>query len=363
MSSNANTVAESYPMIGGDGPYSYTRNSHFQRAATTAAKAVIDDAIAEKLDLEKIRSASERTFRIADMGCSVGPNTFIAAENIINAVQHKYQLQGLASHIPEFQVFFSDHASNDFNTLFTSLPPERQYFAAGVPGSFYGRLFPKSSLHFVHSSYALQWLSEVPAELLNKNSPAWNKGRVHYTGAPDDVARAYTAQFSLDMSTFLDARAEEITVGGMMVLIIPAIPDGIPHSRVPGGVMFDFLGLSLMDMAKEGLISEADVDSFNLPVYATSAREMTELVAKNGRFSIDRMEMTSPRSRMDGPISGQACTMHLRAGMAGIISKHFGAEIIDELFHRFYKKTQEFSDRLDSTYDKGTQICVILTRI
>ena len=90
--------------------------------------------------------------------------------------------------MPEFQVFFNDHTSNDFNTLFTSLPPERPYFATGVPGSFHGRLFPNSSLDFVHSSYALQILSKVPKELLNKNSAAWNKGRVHYASAPDEVA-------------------------------------------------------------------------------------------------------------------------------------------------------------------------------
>jgi hypothetical protein len=32
---------------------------------------------------------------------------------------------------------------------------------------------------------------------------------------------------------------------------MPGIPNGIPHSSVPVGVTFDFLGLSLMDMAKE----------------------------------------------------------------------------------------------------------------
>ncbi|KAB1205870.1 putative S-adenosylmethionine-dependent methyltransferase At5g38100 [Morella rubra] len=152
-------------------------------------------SIVEKLDLEEICSASECVFRVTDMGYSVGPNTFIAMQDIINAVKYKYQSQGLTSHIPEFLVFLKDHASNDFNTLFTSLPPERPYFAAGVPRSFYGRLCPESSLHFLHSSYALQFLSEVLADLLNKNSPAWNKGRIHYIGAPDDVARAYTTQF------------------------------------------------------------------------------------------------------------------------------------------------------------------------
>jgi jasmonate O-methyltransferase len=34
-------------------------------------------------------------------------------------------------------------------------------FFAGVPGSFYCRLFRAKSLHFVHSSYSLMWLSRV----------------------------------------------------------------------------------------------------------------------------------------------------------------------------------------------------------
>ncbi|CAA3032622.1 SAM dependent carboxyl methyltransferase, partial [Olea europaea subsp. europaea] len=33
-------------------------------------------------------------------------------------------------------------------------------FISCVPGSFYGRLFPKKSLHFVHSSSSLHWLSQ-----------------------------------------------------------------------------------------------------------------------------------------------------------------------------------------------------------
>ncbi|GMY18191.1 putative s-adenosylmethionine-dependent methyltransferase at5g38100 [Fagus crenata] len=244
-----------------------------QKAATNSVKVMIDDAIAKKLDLKQISSTVETTFCIADLGCSVGPNTFTAMQNIIDVVQQKYESQDLATHMPEFQVFFNDHSSNDFNTLFTSLPPERPYFATGVPGSFYGWLFPESCLHFVHSSYALQWLSKVPEELLNKNSLAWNKGRVHYTSAPDEVVDAYTAQFAKDLTTFLDTRAKELVVGGLMVLIMSGVPNRIPRSSGPVEMMFDFLGLSLMDMAKEGLISEAQVDSFNLPLYFASPKE------------------------------------------------------------------------------------------
>ncbi|KAL0409410.1 UNVERIFIED_CONTAM: Farnesoic acid carboxyl-O-methyltransferase, partial [Sesamum radiatum] len=49
-------------------------------------------------------------------------------------------------------VFFNDKVGNDFNTLFSSLPSERLYYATGVPGSFHGRLLPKASLHFAYSS-------------------------------------------------------------------------------------------------------------------------------------------------------------------------------------------------------------------
>ncbi|XP_056164075.1 loganic acid O-methyltransferase-like [Syzygium oleosum] len=359
-------VAESYPMNSGDGTYSYNKNSHFQRAshrvATNVARATIDEAIEERLDVKRF-SPALTTFRIADLGCSVGPNTFIAVQNILEAVRHKYESQGLSSQLPDFQVLFNDHAANDFNTLFASLPSDRLYYAAGVPGSLHGRLFPKASLHIAHSSYALHWLSKMPKELVDPNSPAFNKGRVHYTSAPREVSDAYASQFAKDMVTFLSARGEEIVSGGIMVLVMPGIANGIPHSRVPSGVMFDLLGFSLMDMAKEGIISEAQVDTFNLPVYATSPDEMTALVESNGCFSIERMDLAAPKSKLDDSVGGHVCMLHLRAALEGIISKHFGSEIIDDLFDRFLRKTEEFSDHLNSAFLQGSQLVAILKRI
>ncbi|EXB53857.1 putative S-adenosylmethionine-dependent methyltransferase [Morus notabilis] len=344
-------MPESYPMNGGDSTYSYTKNSYFQKTAINIAKSMIDEAIVDYLDIKEFSSESlnNNTFCIADLGCSVGPNTFNSMQNIIEAVQQKYQSQ--LGQIPDFQIFFNDHVSNDFNTLFSSLPPEteRRYFAAGVPGSFHDRLFPNSSLHFVHSSYAIHWLSKLPEELLDENSPAWNRGRIQY-------CKAYAAQFAKDTARFLDARAKEIMVGGMLVLIMPSIPNNVPHS------MFDLLGSSFMDLAKEELISEAQVDSFNLPLYAASPKEMTELINQNGFFSIVRMELNNLFSCIDSQTTGKSCTMHLRAALEGIIVKHFGSKVIDEVFHRLYEKTQEFSERLESSYKEGTQLVLVLKR-
>ncbi|WJZ80583.1 hypothetical protein VitviT2T_000490 [Vitis vinifera] len=360
MSNNrAATTQQSFPMKGGDGPHSYVNNSHLQREATDACRTMIEEAIAQKLD---VKCFSSNPFRLADLGCSVGPNTFISMQHIVEAVERKYLEQGLKSQIPEFQVFFNDHVANDFNTLFASLPTERRYFACGVPGSFHGRLFPESSIHFMFSSHAIHWLSKVPEELLDKNSPAWNRGRIHYTSAPDEVSHAYAAQFDHDMEIFLSARAKELVVGGIIVLTMAALPNGIPASRIPSGVMFDLLGASLMDMTKAGLINEAQVDSFNLPVYAPSQEQMTDLVKRNGCFTIERMELVYRASKLVAPITGKECGMHLRAGMEGMIAKHFGSGIIDELFDTFSKKSVEFSHQLESSTREGAQLFAALRR-
>ncbi|XP_057791642.1 loganic acid O-methyltransferase-like [Salvia miltiorrhiza] len=174
-------MAESCPMNGGDGTYSYAKNSTGQREAARVVEDALRDAVMENLDLSKLLCGST-TFAVADLGCSVGPNTFYAMETIIKAVQQKSCSTNL-----EFQVFFNDRIGNDFNTLFASLPQERNYFAAAAAGSFYGRLFPSSSIHIAYSSVAMHWLSKLPEGVAVKGSPAWNGGRIHYTGASDAV--------------------------------------------------------------------------------------------------------------------------------------------------------------------------------
>ncbi|OVA03623.1 SAM dependent carboxyl methyltransferase [Macleaya cordata] len=305
------------------------------------------------------------TFRIVDLGCSVGPNTFIAIQNIIEAVDLKYKSQSLSSSSSEacleFHVFFNDHTSNDFNTLFASLSLERRYFAAGVPGSFYTRLFPRASLHFVHSSNALHWLSQVPKEVVDINSPAWNKGRIHYTNAPNQVVEAYFAQYAKDMEVFLHARSEEIVCGGLMVLLVAAIPDGTPPSLSILGILFDLLGCCLMDMAKMGIVDEAKVESFNLPAYTTSPQEVKALAKRNGCFSIERMEAILP-SASNISFNPQTLSNHIRAATEGIIKKHFGScsEILDQLFDHYTKKLEDSISVLKS--QRTIQLFVLLKR-
>ncbi|XP_048328858.2 loganic acid O-methyltransferase-like isoform X2 [Ziziphus jujuba] len=355
-------MPEAYPMKGGDGLHSYAKNSYFHRGIIDVAKQFLNEVIAEKLDIGTV--VSSKAFCIADLGCSVGPNTFAAVENIIEAVKSKYQSQGLNSKIPEFQVFFNDHVSNDFNLLFTSLPQDKKYYASGVPGSFYGRIFPEASLHFVHSSFSVQWLSGVPKEVKNKSSPAWNKGQIHYANSGDEVIRAYKAQYEKDMDQFLEARAHEIVVGGLMVLMFLFNPDGIHPSQSSANMMLDLIGSSLIDLVKEGKVDEEKVDSFNVPMYFMSPKELEAAVERNGCFSIERME-NIPLLFLTGNTSPVAhkIAAHMRAGMEDMIKQQFGDDIVDELFDLYAKKVDKiFIPCALNSSIKGGNLFVMLKR-
>lgn len=196
-------------------------------------------------------STSNRVFRIADLGCSVGPNTFACVETIIESVVSEYKAKCPELKLPEFQVFFNDQVRNDFNTLFRNLPSKRLYTAAGVPGSFHSRLFPKASVDLFHSAFALHWLTGIPDEVKSPISPAYNRGRVTYAESAPEVAEAYKARFKKDIRAFLDARSIEIADNGLLVILMPCRPEGTAASGSLIMESVECLGHALMDMVKE----------------------------------------------------------------------------------------------------------------
>jgi len=135
-------------------------------------------------------SASPPPFTAVDLGCSSGANTVHIIDFIVKHISKRFDAAGIDP--PEFTAFFSDLPSNDFNTLFQLLPPlvsnscmeeclaadgNRSYFVAGVPGSFYRRLFPARTIDFFHSAFSLHWLSQVHT-LRNVVTYAWS---LYYT--------------------------------------------------------------------------------------------------------------------------------------------------------------------------------------
>ncbi|KAK3418767.1 hypothetical protein EUGRSUZ_H03334 [Eucalyptus grandis] len=219
---------------------------------------------------------------IADLGCSCGPNTLFAVSEIISIVMDLYNAK--KHELPEFQLFLNDLPENDFNTLFSYFLPRFQEklseqmkskygvraalacFFNGVPGSFYGRLF-------------------VPRGLEE------NKGNISMARlSPPSVLRACYEQFQRDFSTFLEYRGQELVVGGCMVLTLLGQRNDDPSSE-EYRQFWELLIIDLNEMVTEGLIEEEKLDSFNVPYYPPSPKEVHREVEKQGSFSIDCLEV------------------------------------------------------------------------
>ncbi|MCD9641740.1 hypothetical protein HAX54_028167 [Datura stramonium] len=167
-------------MNGGIGDSSYAKNSLLQQKVILMTKPITDEAIS--LHTQPIPG---ETVCIADLDCSSGPNTFLPVSQLIQTIHKECKSNGQQS--PEFHVFLNDLPENDFNTIFRLLPTFYEdlrkqniggdrVFVTGVAGSFYTRLFPSNSLHFVHSSYSLHWLSQGSIEeekVYSFNIPAY----------------------------------------------------------------------------------------------------------------------------------------------------------------------------------------------
>ena len=66
------------------------------------------------------------------------------------------------------------------------------------------------------------------------------------------MVEAYADQFEEDMGVFLRSRAEEIVEGGIVIIIMPGVDDGVVTHDV--GIAITFLGCILMDMVKEVIL-------------------------------------------------------------------------------------------------------------
>ncbi|KAL3507382.1 hypothetical protein ACH5RR_032764 [Cinchona calisaya] len=360
-------VIEVLRMNGGIGDTSYANNSLVQQKVILMTRPITEAAIADLYS-----SLFPKRICIADLGCSSGPNTFLAVSELIKAVDKKRKTFGHKS--PEYHIYLNDLPSNDFNTIFKSVPRFQENLKkqmesgfgpclfAGVPGSFYQRLFPTKSLHFIHSSYSLQWLSQVPE--LDET----NKGNIYMArSSPPSVVKAYFKQFEKDFSTFLNYRGEELVTGGRMVLTILGRKSEDPCSK-DGCYIWELLAVALSDMVSEGLIDEEKLDSFNIPQYTPSPAEVKSLVEMEGSFMIDRLEATKIHWNAydtesfgfdefkDGGYNVSKC---MRAVAEPLIVSHFGEEIIEEVFYR-YKKI--LGDRMSKEKTEFINVIVSLTK-
>ncbi|OIT25259.1 PREDICTED: salicylate carboxymethyltransferase-like isoform X1 [Nicotiana attenuata] len=358
-------VAKVLHMNGGIGEASYAKNSLITKKVILMTKSIRDEAITALY-----RSLSPETMCIADLGCSSGPNTFLAISGLIKTIYEECKSNG-QKQSPEFHVFLNDLPGNDFNTIFRSLPAfyedlrkqmrdgfDPNCFITGVAGSFYTRLFPSKSLHFVHSSYGLQWISQVPDGIED------NKGNIYVSRtSPPTVVKAYYEQYERDFVTFLKYRSKELVKGGRMILTMLGRKNEDLYSKGCYYVL-EPLAMALKELVAMGLTEEEKVNSFNIPIYNPSPAEVKYVVEKEGSFTIDVLEtselcidvsdescgntgqsaeqndshlcrvqeMITPQDCSNGEYNAAHC---LRAVTEPLLVSHFGTELnMDQVFNK-----------------------------
>ncbi|KAF8670598.1 hypothetical protein HU200_050625 [Digitaria exilis] len=295
------TVERDLHMANGDSENSYAANSSFQRKALTETWPELHKAT--KAVLKSLSPGS--TMVAADLGCSSGPNTLLVVSEVMNTIGAcARETADDSISALEVQFFLNDLPGNDFNLVFRSLDEQQlrhslvpvegkapvPCYVAGLPGSIYTRIFPCQSVHLFHSSHCLMWRSKVPEDL--SNGTYVNGGNI-YIGktTPQVVAKLFREQFQKDFELFLKLRYKELVPGGRMVLTFIGRKGGDMPMHGTVARVWEVLSEAVHHLVEKGRIEKKKLSSFNMPYYAPSVDEVTQLIKQSNIFEIEDIRL------------------------------------------------------------------------
>ncbi|XP_010439299.1 PREDICTED: salicylate/benzoate carboxyl methyltransferase-like [Camelina sativa] len=344
-----NSLMNVVSMKGGNGEHSYATNSGHQKTVFSKAQTMVVENMRETL----VNFAFPECIKVAELGCSSGQNTFMAMSEIVKTIITLYQEKYRCP--PEIDCCLNDLPMNDFNMTFKwassfqeklKMDYNGRCFVSGVPGSFYSRVFPRKSLHFVHSACSIHWLSKVPEGIED------NKKNVYIRSpCPLNVSKGYLDQFQKDFTLFLKVRSEEVMPNGRMVLTFKGRNTSDPLYR-ESCHYWSLLTDSLLDLVSEGVVKESEVDSFNLPFYDAGEEEVREVVKNEGSFEINKIETHEHLVpyKDSGEADDETCRLKFGEMMANrkrsitepMLVAHFGDAIIDRLFKKYAHNAAQY---------------------
>lgn len=198
------------PMEGGG---AYNRNSAVQASGLLPAIDLLAQAA------RAVPVDADAGIVIADYGSSAGHNSLLPMATAIAALRERVGTQRAIS------VVHTDLAGNDFSALFRMLQSDPQSYTASdaaafpsaVGRSFYGPVLPPDSVTLGWTSWAVQWLSRIPAPVPDHVQAAFSR---------DTATRAlFAQQADSDWRCFLAERSRELRPGGQLVVLTMASDD------------------------------------------------------------------------------------------------------------------------------------------
>jgi SAM dependent carboxyl methyltransferase len=263
----SNERRPSHAVMEGNGAY----NKHAKLPADGAALALplLEKAISEvKLDL------SDEPIVIADYGSSQGKNSLAPMQVAISRLRKRIRPNRSIS------IFHIDQPSNDFNSLFEVLDAdpnrygvdEPEVYSAAIGKSFYEKVLPSGSVHLGWSSYAVVWLSRVPALI---------PGHFISIRSTGSVRAEFERQAAQDWEAFLTLRARELHPGGRLVVVLPGIADDGSVGLEP---IFDHANAALEEMVADGVITSEERSRMTLQAHPRRKRDLLAPFERTAEF-------------------------------------------------------------------------------
>ena len=265
---------------------SYTATSRLQAAGLSGAIELFEQA-AQAVPLPK----PPQPIVVADYGASTGHNSLLPVGAAIAVLRKRTR--------PEHSVLVAhtDVADNDFTVLFQTLEDDPDSylrkdaasFASAVGRSFYTQILPSNSVNLGWTSWAIQWLSRIPA-------PVPDHLQVAYSG-DEKVKAAYAKQAAFDWHEFVAFRGRELCPGGRLVVMTMAIGDDGEFGYRP---LFDGMLAELADLVAQGLVTEDEAHRMCIPTVSRCAADFLSPFAPSGlleRLSVDHLEVFDAEDR------------------------------------------------------------------
>lgn len=256
----------SLPSMSGGGFYNL--HSSLQDAAIRKALPLWRDAL-------KDVAITDRRVTIVDYGSSEGRNSLAPIGAAIESVRARTGAKTPIS------VIHTDLPGNDFSTLFRILiESEDSYLKSGgeiypsaIGRSYFEQILPANSVEIAWNSWTLQWMSENPVE-----DPDFLYGAF----SPNEwVREAVSQQLEEDWRAFLRLRAIELAPGGRMLCLFISRNDRVLGWEWIAGSLWSVI----LDMWREGLISDAEKLRINLPLGPRGIEAIRQPFDREGVFS------------------------------------------------------------------------------
>ena len=283
---------------------------------------------------------------LADYGASTGHNSLLPIGAAIGALSKRIRKDQAVL------VTHTDVAENDFTVLFRTLADDPDSylrrdaaaFTTAIGRSFYGQILPSDSVTLAWSSWAIHWLSRLPAPIDDHVLPAFS--------ADPEVRAACARQAAQDWHEFVAFRGRELVPNGRLVVLTMGRAESGEFGMRP---LIDSVYATLDDLVGSGLITVDELRAMVIPIVGRNEKDFVAPFAPKGRFeglSIEHLEVSDAEDRYWQQFQADKDPRAFGANWAGFLrAAVFGCLIGGLAGGADDARVAEFSDQLERGID------------